>query len=134
MAKDDNGHQEIPDNEQPADTSPDLAAEFAALGKKFSEAMKMAWNSEERVALQSDIKDGLDRFTAEVNDTVKSLRTSDVAKKVETGVQQAAEDVKSGKVSGEVRKGMVTALKGLSDALDRMATSFTPAEGDEPKE
>ncbi len=124
-----NGH-EIPENEKSQD---DLAAEFAALGKKFGEAISTAWQSEERHKLQADLKEGLERFSAEVDKAVKDLRQSEVGQKVQSGVQQAADDVKSGKVSEEVRKGMVTALRALSEALDRMAGSFTPHE-ETPKE
>jgi hypothetical protein len=113
MAKAKTDSTEIPENERPAEEM-DIAAEFAALGKKFAEAMRTAWHSEERVRLQSDIKDGLERFTAEVDGAFRDLRRSDVSKKVGEGVQQVAADVKSGK------------------ALDRMAGGFTPA--DEEKE
>jgi hypothetical protein len=119
---------EIPENERPAEEKPDLAAEFAALGKRFGEAMSAAWNSEERQQLQNDLKDGLNRFTEEVNTSIGKMRESKVSQKVETGVQQAASDVKSGRVGDEVRKGLVTALRSLSDALDRMSQSFTPRE------
>lgn len=122
-----NGY-DIPENERPAEEKPDLAAEFAALGKRFGEAVAAAWNSEERQQLQNDLKDGLNRFTDEVNSAIGKMRETKVSQKVETGVQQAASDVKSGRVGDEVRKGLVTALRGLSDALDRMAQNFTPHE------
>ncbi len=131
MAKAKTDSTEIPENERPAEEM-DIAAEFAALGKKFAEAMRTAWQSEERMRLQSDIKDGLERFTTEVDGAFHDLRQSDVSKKVGEGVQQAAADVKSGKASSEVRKGMVTALRSMSEALDRMAGGFTPV--DENKE
>lgn len=133
-----NGHQdfELPENERIPEDYPEtegaggenLAAEFAALGKRFGEAIQQAWHSEERHQLQSDLKDGLDRFAKEVDSAIKDLRKSDVGQKVETSAQQAAEDVKSGKVGNEVRRATITALRSLSDALDRMAASFTPRE------
>lgn len=126
-----NGH-EIPENERAQD---DLAAEFAALGKKFGEALNTAWNSEERHQLQEDLKTGLSRFTSEVDEALKKVRESEGAQKVQAGVQRAADDVKSGKVAGEVRHGLASALRSFSEALDRMAGSFTPVEGEEaPKE
>jgi hypothetical protein len=131
-----NGHYDIPENEQPAEEKPDLVAELAALGKRFGEALEAAWHSEERVQLQSDIKEGMDRFASEVNKSVKDIRASQTAQRVEEGMQKAAADVKSGKVADEVRKATVTALRSLSDALERMASSFTPVEeapGDEPE-
>jgi hypothetical protein len=125
---------DLPENERPQAESPDLVAEFTALGKKFAEAMQVAWQSEERHQLQGDIKEGLDRFASEVNDAFKTVRETEVAKKVEDGVQKAASEIKTGKVGEDVRRGMVTALRGLSDALDRMSSSFSPHEGEEPKE
>ena len=47
-----------------------IAAEMAALGRIFGEAISTAWQSEERYALQADIKEGLDRFIAEVDAAV----------------------------------------------------------------
>lgn len=123
-----NGHYDIPENEQPAEEKPNLVAELGALGKRFGEALEAAWHSEERAQLQKDIKEGMDRFAAEVNESIKDIRTSETAQRVEEGVQKATSDVKSGKVADEVRKATVTALRGLSDALERMASSFTPVE------
>lgn len=130
-----NGQNELPENERPkTEEESNLAAEFAALGKKFAEAVETAWQSEERLQLQQDLKEGLDRFTAEVDGAIRSVRSSDVGQKVGSSVQQAASEVKSGKVSGEVRKGMVTALRALSTTLERLAEGFTPAEEEAPKE
>ncbi len=121
----------IPENEKPQEEAVDIAAEFAALGKKFAEAIQSAWYSQERQKLQEDIKEGLDRFVEEVDKAVKELRESEVGQKVQSGVQQAAEEVRSGKVGEEVRRALVTGLRSLSAALDRMASSFTPLEDEE---
>jgi predicted DNA-binding protein (UPF0278 family) len=126
----DNG---IPENERVKEETSDIARELAELGKKFGEAINAAWNSEERYKIQGEIKDGLHRFSTEVDSAIKNLRESDVGEKVKTGVRQVREDVEAGKVADELRRGTVTALRGLSEALDKMASSFTPAD-DEPKE
>lgn len=125
-----NGHNEyeIPENERTEEKVENIAAEFAALGKRFGEALRVAWQSEERHRLQEDLKEGLDRFTKEVDEAVRDLRKSEVGQKVQEGTQKAAEDVKSGKVGSEVRRATITALRSLSEALDRMANSFTPYE------
>lgn len=131
MAENGNQH-EIPENER-VQEKVDLSAEFAELGKKFAEAMKTAWNSEERHNIQRELADGLQKLSEEVNKASKNLRDSDVGQKVESGVKQAKEDVKSGKVADDVRKGLVSALHSLGEAIDKMTESFTPAE-EEPKE
>jgi hypothetical protein len=126
----DNG---IPENERVKEETPDIARELADLGKKLGDAINAAWNSEERNKIQGEIKEGLQRFSTEVDAAIKNLRESDVGEKVKSGVKQVREDVEAGKVADDLRRGTVTALRSLSEALDKMANSFTPVE-DEPKE
>ena len=119
----DNGAK-IPENEKPQEEI-DLAAEFAELGRKISETVSTAWNSEERHKIQQDLKVGFEKFTEEMNKAAKNLRDSDVGVKVEAGVQKAHTDVKSGKVGDDVRKGTIKALRAMGEALDKMTDSFT---------
>jgi len=120
--------KDIPDNEKPKEEAVDLAAEFAELGKKIRGTIETAWTSEERKKIQSEIKDGLERFVKEVNEAFKSARTSDTGKKVEAEIKRVADDIESGKVANEVRKGLVTGLRSLGNALDKMADSFSASE------
>jgi uncharacterized protein (DUF2267 family) len=117
--------QNIPENEKPKEESVDLAAEFAELGKKIRTTIETAWTSDERKKIQAEIRDGLDRFVKEVDEAFKSARASDTGKKVEAEVKRVADDIDSGKIAGEVRKGLVTGLRSLGSALDKMADSFT---------
>ena len=126
--------QNIPENERPKDEAVDLAAEFAELGKKIRSTIETAWTSEERKKIQSEIKDGLDRFVKEVDEAVRTARKSETAKKVEAEVKRVADDFESGKVASEVRKGMVSGLRALGNALDKMADSFTAVDEKEDAE
>jgi hypothetical protein len=56
-----------------------------------------------------------------------------MGQKVESGVKQAREDIESGKVADDIRDGLLKALRGLGEAIDKMADSFTPYE-EPPKE
>ncbi len=123
----------IPENERPKSEAPDLAAEFADLGKKIRDAVTTAWESEERKKLQDDLTDGLERLSKELSHAAQNVRESEVGKKVEDGVKQVRQDVEAGKVTDEIRKGMISTLRGLGAALDKMAESFTPVE-ETPKE
>lgn len=131
----DNGTtHDIPENERPRAEEADIAAEFAELGRKLRDAIDTAWHSEERHRVEKDIRDGLNRFAAEMNEAAKNFRESDLGQRVETRTQEVVKDVERGKVAEDVRKGMLKALRGLSEALDQMADSFTPAgESDTPK-
>ena len=128
-----NGKTNIPENEQVRPSASDVAAEFAEVGRKLRDALTMAWNSQERHQLEGEIRDGLSRLAKEVDAGIDNLKKSEVGQKVQTSAKQVSEDVQAGKVADEARKGLVTALKSLSEALDKMASSFTPAEDEAPK-
>jgi hypothetical protein len=120
--------QNIPENEKPKEEAPDLAAEFAELGKKIRSTVETAWTSEERKKIQAELKEGLDRFVKEVDGAIRSARDSDTGQKVKAEVKKVADDFESGKVAGEVRKGLVTGLRALGNTLDKMADSFSAAD------
>lgn len=129
MAKSGNGKRDdLPENERPKDEQVDVAAEFAEVGRKMREAIETAWNSQERRKLQEDIREGLNRLANEVGEAGKNLRDSEVGQRVETSTKQTKDDFESGKIAEDMRRGLVKALRGLSDALDHMASSFTPTE------
>ncbi len=118
----------IPANEQPPVETVDLAAEFAELGKKLRATVETAWGSQERRNIQKEIEEGLVRMRDELNAAAKNLRESEPGQKVEAKVQQVRTDVETGKIGDDVRKGMVTGLRAMGDALDKLSESFTPAE------
>ncbi len=123
---------EIPENERPRDEGEDIAAEFAELGRKLRNAIHTAWQSEERYRLENDIREGLNRFAKEVDEAAHTVRESELGQRMEASADKVRKDVESGKVGEEVRKGLLTALRSVSQALDKMSESFTPAEGEEP--
>ena len=117
----------IPKNEKPqADV--DIAAEFAELGKKLRDTVETAWASQERQKVQKEVQEGLIKLRDELDKAAKSLRESDPGQKVETEVKRVREDLEAGKVADDVRIGIVSGLRGLGVALDKLAESFTPAE------
>ncbi len=124
---------ELPDNEKPKEEAADIVAELGDIGKKLSEALSTAWNSEERHKIQQDVAEGLNKLSAELSKTATNIRESDMGQKVESGVKQAREDIESGKVADDIRDGLLKALRGLGEAIDKMADSFTPYE-EPPKE
>jgi hypothetical protein len=65
---------------------------------------------------------------------IETVRASEPGQRVETGVKQVRDDIKSGKVSDDVRMGVVTGLRAISGALDKLAANFTPLEAEEAEE
>ncbi|NDJ52527.1 MAG: hypothetical protein GYB68_05490 [Chloroflexi bacterium] len=129
----DNG-QDIPENEQVKQDDYDIAAEFAALGRRFGEALKEAWDSDERQRLQEDLKHGFERFSSEVNQAMGNVRQSEVAKNVENAAKQARQTVESSEVTAEFRRGLVNALRSMRDLLDQVSEGLNDDKEDKPTE
>jgi DNA mismatch repair ATPase MutS len=123
---------QIPENEKVKASEHDIAAEFAELGKKLRNTINTAWTSEERVRLQKEVEEGLVRLRNELNTATKNIRETETAQKVETEVKKFREEIDSGKVSDDIRKGLVTGLRTVGEALDKLADKFTPI-SEEPK-
>lgn len=127
----------IPENEQARPELSEVAKEFEEVGKRLRDAMVMAWQSKERVELEKDIRQGLNRLVEEVDAGFAKVRETEPAKKVESKVSEVAGEAKttvqSSKAAEEVRKGLIVALRGVSDALEKMANTFSAPEGEEAK-
>ena len=117
----------IPNNEKPKGEV-DIAAEFAELGKKLRSTVETAWGSQERQKVQKEVQEGLIKLRDELDKAAKSLRDSEPGQKVEVEVKRVREDLETGKVADDVRVGIVSGLRGIGAALDKLADSFTPAE------
>jgi hypothetical protein len=121
-------------SEQTPEQTPDVAAELAAMGRKLRETITTAWNSQERQQIQQEIQEGLQRLSAELEGAVETVRASEPGQKVEAGAKQIRDDIQSGKMSDDVRRGIINGLRAVSQALDKLAENFTPleAEDEEP--
>lgn len=121
-----NNPDELPENERPrtgTDETVDLGAEFAALARKFGEAMQELWGSEERQNIEREIRAGVRRLSDDLEESLKKARESEAAHKVEERARQMREDIQSGKVSEDVRRGIASALRTISDELDKISGS-----------
>ena len=115
------------------DTTTDLAAEFAELGRAMRDALDAAWGSQERRHLEQEIRSGLQQFADEMEAAAKNIRESSPGQRAEGKMRQVRDDVQSGTVAEDARQGVAQALRAVRDAIDRMADSFTTIEEVEEK-
>ena len=83
---------------------PDVVEEFKRLGRQFAETIEAAWSSEERVRVETEIREGVHSFVDEVDKVINS----------DAGVK--------------TRDGIVQGLTWLSEEFGKMAEQFTPVE------
>ncbi|KAA3662878.1 MAG: hypothetical protein DWQ04_12165 [Chloroflexi bacterium] len=121
---------EIPVEEEPtkADVGHDVVEEFKNLGRQFAETLQTAWNSEERVRIETEIREGMQSFAKEVDRVFQEAKDSPAADRVRTEAAGAKNKFDSSDIGERTRKGIVQGLHWLSEELGGLATKFTPPE------
>ena len=127
---------EIPVEDETPQTPPqpevDLIAEMKSLGRQFAEALRSAWNSQERQKIETDVREGLDVFVSELEKGFKELRDSQAAQKAKEEVSQVKEKVETAELGRKAKTAMAEGLRWLSEEFGNLATQFTPLEKTPP--
>jgi len=97
-----------------------IVEELSKLGKQMGDALRAAWESEDRKKLQAEIVEGMQQFGNEVGEAAKKAGESDAAKQLKTQAEKVAGDVKSNEVTGAVRKSMIGGLEVLNQELGKL--------------
>ncbi|MCX6027809.1 MAG: hypothetical protein NT169_00725, partial [Chloroflexi bacterium] len=97
-----------------------IADELNKLGKQVADAIKAAWESEDRKKLQNEITEGLQKFGDQMTDAAKKAAESDPAKQIKTQAEEVVTKVKESDVTEEVRKGLLGALETVNKELGKL--------------
>lgn len=122
---------EIPVEEEEAakaDTTRDFGEELKNLGKQFADTVQSAWNSEERLRVESEIRSGVKSFVSEVDKAIHEAKESQTAAKVKEEATEIKTKIETGDLSKKTRDGLVQGLQWLSEELGKLAEQFAPAE------
>jgi type I site-specific restriction-modification system R (restriction) subunit len=108
------------ENKTPPSSSGNIADEFNQLGQNLLQALRMAWESDERKKLQQEMETGL-------NDMVKSLKQagnefaqSPAGQNIKTEFDDFRQRVESGEVETKVRSEVLSALQTVNAELKRV--------------
>jgi mevalonate kinase len=107
----------------------DLAEEFRRLGNSLQEALKTAWESEERRSLTKEIQDGLDALGDSVKQAASEFAESSTGQRVKAEVDEFADRVRSGQVTAELREDLLAALMKVSAELEALSAKWTKPGG-----
>lgn len=104
---------------------PDVSEALRDLGRQFAETMQAAWNSQERRELESEVREGVQHFSEEVQRVFKDAKESPAAKRVKEEAEDVKARVESGDVTQKARSGFVEGLRWLSQELEKLAQQFS---------
>lgn len=101
-----------------------FADELEALGKSIGSFVDRAINSKQRHEVEQEVRDGMRRFADEMDKVASSVREGTFQEQVKENVDKIREDIETGKVREDMRKGTVEALRSIRDTLNKMAESL----------
>lgn len=107
---------------------PDLIVEMKNLGRQFADALRTAWNSQERQKLETEVREGLDMFVSELEKGFRELRDGQAAQKAKQEASQVKEKLEGAELGRKAKVAMADGLRWLSEEFENLAAQFTPAE------
>lgn len=126
---------EIPVDEEPVDSEsmktgeqPDFVSELKHLGRQFADTLNTAWNSQERVKFEAEVREGMKSFADEMDKAFQEIKKSPVTQKAKEEATTFKTKVEAGEMSQKTKSGLAQGLSWLSEELAKLANQFTPVE------
>lgn len=96
-----------------------ITQELERLGQTLGQAIKLAWESDERKRLEQDIAEGLRRLSEQIDSAMQSAAESPTARDVASKAASAWETAHGPQILAEMRAGLADSLRKLNEELDR---------------
>lgn len=101
-------------------TEKTIADELNKLGKQVADAIKAAWESDDRKKLQAEITDGLEKFGAQVSEALDHAGKSETAQDFRVKAEKVVTDAREKGVVEDMRKGILTGLDTINKELGKL--------------
>ncbi len=118
-------------NEKKSSTE-DIGSQLNELGKNLREALRAAWESEERQKLQQEIEEGLANLRDSLNEAAKDFSASKTGQDLKEDMKDLRERWQSGEVGSRVRMQVAEALKTVNQELQKATRKNPPPPADKP--
>ena len=97
-----------------------IADELNRLGRQLGEAARLAWESEDRKRLQTELEDGLRRFGAQAESSIEQARRSEAARQVAGQAERRGSTSQRSKGRRGSPRGLIVGMAGLNRELSRL--------------
>ncbi len=110
-------------------SSPNLSDELGKMVNQVAEAVRLAWESDERKRLQAEFSTNVRSFATQGDEAVRKASVSDTAKKVRTQAEEAAAKARESDVVDDMREGLLVGLQAINRELGKLLDRLqaTPA-------
>jgi hypothetical protein len=97
-----------------------IADELSKLGKQMADAIKAAWESDDRKKLQVEITEGLEKFGTQVSEALDNAGKSETAQELRVKAERVVTDVREKGVVEDMRKGILSGLDAINKELGKL--------------
>lgn len=111
---------------------PSVEEELRNLGRRFADVLQAAWASEERRKVETEVREGLKRFSEELERILDRTRESPTGERVRAKFGKARERAAESEAARRTRENVAQGLHRLSEELARLAERFTSKEEVDP--
>ena len=110
---------------QPGD---ELLNELTELADRFANVVRVAWNSDQRKRVETDVKAGLESLSSSLEEGFRQVSASQEAKELQSKASEVGEKVSGSKFVADIAGALTTGLRALSDQLEKLATDIQTKE------
>jgi Ser/Thr protein kinase RdoA (MazF antagonist) len=104
----------------------DVAEELRQLGQNLIEALRGAWDSEERKKLLQEIEAGLGDLGATLSQATQDFSSTPTGQTLKADLNDFQERLRTGEVENKVRSEILNALKAVNRELKRTTQPSPP--------
>jgi len=111
----------------------DIGEQLNELGKNLRDALRAAWESEERRKLQQEIELGLENLRDSLNEAAKDFSGSPTGQNLKEDVEDLRERWRTGEVGSKIRSEITEALRTFNNELQKATRKNPPPPADKPQ-
>jgi hypothetical protein len=98
----------------------DIAAELQELSRNLREALRSAWESEERRKFQEEIETGLNNLGTSLNRAIQDFSESPTGQTLKADINDINERIKTGEMEAKLRNELLGALRTVNQELQKV--------------
>jgi len=117
------------DNKAP---NTNISEELNELGNNLREALRSAWESEERRKLQKDIEEGLANLGESLSQAARDFSSSQTGQELKEDVKDMRDRWRSGEVGSKVHSEIMEALRKINTELQKTVKQNPPPPPEKP--
>ncbi len=102
-----------------------IVDELSNMGRRVADSLKNGWNSEERVKLESEFREGVRSFANEVDKVIRDIKSSASTERVRTEMSNTNLNAEGEEIAQKARSGFAKGLRWFSDELGKLADNIT---------